>query len=249
MLFECCVDSVDGARAAEQGGADRVELCAALIEGGLTPSAGSIALARERLRIPIHVMIRPRGGDFLYSATELDVMRHDIEAAKRLKADGVVLGVLAADGQIDSERTRELTERARPLSVTFHRAFDMARDARAALEQLIAIGVDRVLTSGQESTAYEGMETIAGLVRQASGRIIVLPGGGIHERTIEPIIRGTGVREVHVASLRLVDSHMTFRNSRCYMGGELRPPEFAVAITEADTVRGLVGRARAAGKS
>ncbi len=152
MLFECCVDSVDGAVAAEQGGADRVELCAALIEGGLTPSAGSIAFARERLKIPIHVMIRPRGGDFLYSTSELEVMRRDIDTAKRLKADGVVLGVLDADGRIAGERTRELTERARPLSVTFHRAFDMASDPRLALEELIAVGVDRVLTSGQETS-------------------------------------------------------------------------------------------------
>jgi copper homeostasis protein len=249
MLFECCVESVDGAVAAEQGGADRVELCAALIEGGLTPSAGTIAVARERLKIPIHVMIRPRGGDFLYSTSELEVMRRDIDTAKRLNADGVVLGVLDADGRIDGERTRELTERARPLSVTFHRAFDMASDPRMALEELIAVGVERVLTSGQEVTAYEGIETIAGLVQQAAGRIIVLPGGGIHERTIETIISRTGVGEVHVAALSQVDSGMSFRNPRCYMGGELRPPEFAVTVTEAHTVRALVSLARAAGGS
>jgi copper homeostasis protein len=249
MLVECCVDSVEGAGAAEQGGADRVELCSALIEGGLTPSAGTIALARERVRIGLHVMIRPRGGDFLYSTAEIDVMRRDIDAAGELGARGVVFGVLTADGEVDRVMTRELTARARPLSVTFHRAFDMARDPVAALEALAEIGVDRILTSGQVATASEGIDLIARLVQRAGNRLIVMPGGGIDERSIDAIVRQTGAREIHVAAMRLVDSGMRFRNTRCYMGSENGPPEFAVAVTEADTVRNLVARAQAAGSS
>ena len=160
----------------------------------------------------------------------------------------MVFGLLTPDGQVDRDRTRELVERARPLAVTFHRAFDMAHDPRTAMEDLVAIGIDRVLTSGQEATAYEGMELIASLVQQSAGRLIIMPGGGIHERTIDTIIRRTGVTEVHVAALRVVESGMRFRNARCHMGGELRPPEFGLAVTEADTIRGLVGRARAAAR-
>jgi copper homeostasis protein len=244
MLFEACVDAVESATAAGSGGADRVELCAALIEGGLTPSAGTIALARARLAIPIHVMIRPRGGDFLYSPDELEVMRRDIQVSKDLGADGVVFGVLTGEGDIDRDRSGELVALARPMAVTFHRAFDMTRDPRAALEALIALGVERVLTSGQEATAADGADLIADLVRQAAGRIIVMPGGGIDERTIEDVVRRTGAAEVHAAALAGIESAMRFRNPRCYMGSEAGPGEFTRTITDADLVGRLVARAR-----
>ncbi|MCC7306747.1 MAG: copper homeostasis protein CutC, partial [Acidobacteria bacterium] len=163
-LLEVCVDSVESAFAAEKGGADRVELCDNLVEGGTTPSAGSIEAARERLSIKLHVIVRPRGGDFLYSDIELDVMKRDILTAKDLGADGVVIGVLNADGTIDREHTRELVEIARPMSVTFHRAFDMTREPFEAMETLIDLGIDRILTSGQEPGAEKGVELIRELV-------------------------------------------------------------------------------------
>ncbi len=153
VLVEACVDTVASALAAEAAGAARVELCAGLAEGGTTPSAGLMALACERLRIPVFVLIRPRGGDFLYSEAEMEVMRRDIRQAKTLGARGVVLGVLRPDGHVDEARTRVLVDEARPMAVTFHRAFDVTPDASAALEALVALGIDRVLTSGQARTA------------------------------------------------------------------------------------------------
>src|SRR5690348_7558857 len=163
MRVEICVDSAPGAVAAEHGGADRVELCDNLLEGGTTPSAGCIKVARRRLKIGLQVIIRPRGGDFLYSEDELEVMREDIRMAKDLGADGVVIGCLTPEGDIDRGRTEELIKLARPLNVTFHRAFDMCCDANQGLERLIALGVDRVLTSGQEASCIEGCELIAAL--------------------------------------------------------------------------------------
>jgi copper homeostasis protein len=236
-ILEICVESVAGAIAAQEGGADRVELCANLLEGGTTPSAGSILLARRNLRIGVQVMIRPRGGDFCYSATEFDIMKLDTVAAKSAGVNGVVIGILKADGTVDATRTRELVELARPLSVTFHRAFDMARDPFEALETLIEIGIDRILTSGQESSVLEGLDLISDLVRKAGDRIIIMPGGGINERNFSRIARQSGAKELHVAALVEVEGPMRFRNGRCFMGGELRPPEFSVLTTDAARVR------------
>jgi copper homeostasis protein len=191
-------------------------------------------------------MVRPRGGDFLYSASELDVMRRDIQVSKELGADGVVFGLLTDEGDIDKDRTGELVRLARPMAVTFHRAFDMAREPRAALEALIELGVDRVLTSGQEATALEGGELIAGLVRQAAGRIIVMPGGGIDEHTIDAVLRRTGAAEIHAAALATVESAMHFRNPRCYMGSERGPGEYVLTVTDAGSLARLVARARGA---
>ena len=240
MRIEICVDSAAGAFAAERGGADRVELCDNLLEGGTTPSAGCIRVARQGLKIGLQVIIRPRGGDFLYDETEVNVMREDILMAKDLGADGVVIGCLNAEGEINQALTRELLELARPLNVTFHRAFDMCRDARAGLETLIALGADRVLTSGQESTCLEGLDLLAALNKQAAGRIIVMPGGGITPRNIQKIVEGTGVSEVHLSARSSVESGMKYRNSQVYMGGTLRPPEFSWKTTDEDTVRGVV---------
>ncbi|MBT4499813.1 MAG: copper homeostasis protein CutC, partial [Gemmatimonadetes bacterium] len=181
ITFEACVDSVASSVAAQQGGADRVELCADLIEGGITPGAGTIQLVRSRLTIPLHLLIRPRGGDFCYTDDEFEVMCIDIEQARTLGAGGVVLGLLHPDGSIDRERTALLVEHARPLSVTFHRAFDMARDPHQSLNLLIDLGIDRLLTSGQEATALEGADLIAALVQQAQNRIAIMAGGGITE--------------------------------------------------------------------
>jgi copper homeostasis protein len=243
VLLEVCVDAVESAMAAEHGGAHRVELCDNLLEGGTTPSAGAIAAARDAIAIKLHVMIRPRGGDFLYSRVEFDVMRRDVAAAKRLGADGVVFGLLTEDGDVDVARTREIVELARPLSVTFHRAFDVARDPFAALEDLIGLGVDRVLTSGQESSAVEGLDLLVELVRHAGDRLVVMPGGGVTERNIAKVVAATRAREIHVTGKATVESRMRYRNPRVHMGGALRPPEYARSATDPAAVARLRERA------
>jgi copper homeostasis protein len=218
ILIEVCVDSIASAAAAERGGAGRVELCSNLLEGGVTPSAGLIELVRARACIGSHVMIRPRGGDFCYTPEEFETMRRDIIAAKKLGAAGVVLGILHADGSVDIERTRELVELARPLSVTFHRAFDMSADLFRALECICATGVDRLLTSGGEKTALQAVEQIARLVKAARGRIAVMACGGIDHHNAASIIEQTGVREIHVGLRSPVASPMLHRNPMLSMG-------------------------------
>ena len=240
IRIEICVDSAAGAFAAERGGADRVELCANLLEGGTTPTVGTIKVARRGLKIGLHVIVRPRGGDFLYSDEEVEVMREDTQMAKQLGADGVVIGCLTPEGDIDQAKTGELIALARPLSVTFHRAFDMCCDPQKALEDLIKLGVERVLTSGQEASCLEGMELIGVLQKQAAGRIIVMPGGGITARNIQRITAGTGVTEVHLSARRTVESGMSYRNSSVFMGGTLRPPEFSWKTTDESAVRKVV---------
>jgi len=243
MVLEVCIDSVEGAVAAQQGGAQRVELCADLLEGGITPSAGTIQLARQRIDIDLNVIIRPRGGDFCYTPLEFEVMKLDIQAAKAAGADGVVIGILNPDGTVDRERTGELVALARPMSVTFHRAFDMARDPYAALETLIELGVDRVLTTGQESSALEGLALISDLVRVAGERIIIMPGGP-SERNFRKIVETSGAREVHFLAPATRESPMTYRNPRCFMGGELRPPEYSLMVTDPERVRAMVQAAQ-----
>jgi copper homeostasis protein len=239
-ILEVCVESVSGAVSAQEGGADRVELCANLLEGGTTPSLGSVQEARRRLQIRMHVMIRPRGGDFCYSDIEYEIMKRDIVAVRQAGADGAVLGILQPDGSVDQERTCALTQLARPMSVTFHRAFDMARDPYEAMKALISIGINRILTSGQESSVLEGLDLITSLVREAGDRIIIMPGGGITERNFTRIAAESGARELHVAALAEVDGPMQFRNPRCFMGGELRSPEFSLLATSSDRIRSFV---------
>jgi copper homeostasis protein len=217
VLIEVCVDSVASAIAAQQGGATRIELCSDLIEGGITPSAGLIGTVRARASIGLQVIIRPRGGDFFYSDDEVEIMRRDIAVAKELGADGVVLGILDAGGHIDVSRTRELVELARPLKVTFHRAFDMAADLIGSLEDACATGADRLLTSGGEQTCLQGAETIARLATLAGDRIAIMACGGIGHRDAAAIIERTGVREIHVGLSTPVLSPMRYRNPRLSM--------------------------------
>jgi copper homeostasis protein len=245
LTFEVCVESAEGAIAAEAGGAHRVELCSDLLEGGLTPSHGTLAVTRARLRIGIMAMVRPRGGDFCYSDTEFAVMREDLLAAKQLGANGVVFGILNADGTVDRERTAELVALARPLPVTFHRAFDVSRDPFEALDTLITLGVDRLLTSGQEPSVLEGLDLICELVKRAAGRIVVMPGGGITERTIGRIAATSGATELHFASLEPREGRMAYRNPRVFMGGTLRPPEYSQDATRPESVAALITAARA----
>ncbi len=240
FCLEVVVDSVESAQAAQAGGAQRVELCADLLEGGITPSAGMIATVRRAIAIGMVVMIRPRGGDFCYSEAEFAVMQHDIGVAKELGADSLVFGILTPRGDLDVERMAALIALARPLPVTCHRAFDMARDPHATLEALIELGVARVLTSGGESSALEGLDQIAALIAQARGRIIVMPGGGINERNIGRIVAATGATEVHVSGRVTIEGPMLYRNERAFMGGALRPPEFTRAVVSAARIRAML---------
>jgi copper homeostasis protein len=243
-LIEICLESLADVLAAEAGGADRVELCADLVEGGITPSLGTIRLAKARARIPVMVMIRPRGGDFLYTQTEFDVMLADIEACKQAGADGVVFGVLTANGVVDRERTARLVAAAKPMQVTFHRAFDMTRDAGESLETLIALGVDRVLTSGREASVPEGIATLRALVQQAGERILVMPGAGINERNIAEVARTTRAKELHFAAFGRRDSGMQYRNPKPYMGASAPPGEYELQSTDVEVVRRTIAALR-----
>ena len=240
MICEICVDSVAGVRAAKDAGAQRVELCADLLEGGITPSLGAIRQARKVEGIDLNVMIRPRGGDFLFDDDEFAAMWADIETSKAEGANGVVIGLLTAAGEIDVARTRELVTLARPLSVTFHRAFDVAAEPFGALETLIELGVDRVLTSGQEATVLEGLPLIVEFMKRAGDRIVIMPGGGITARNIERIVGAARPREIHFAALEPVESAMRFRRAHVFMGGELRPPEYDRLESSAATIGAIV---------
>jgi len=216
--LEICLDSVESAVAAAQGGADRVELCADLMEGGITPSAGLIAAVRQKISIGLQVMIRPRGGDFCYTAYEFEIMRKDTRMAKQLGANGVVFGILDEDGKVDVNRTRELVELARPLNVTHHRAFDMTNDLFRALEDIISTGADRILTSGGEATVSAGLATIQRLIKAAGSRIAIMPGGGITVQDVRQIVEQSGAREIHVGLATELPSPMRFHNPKVAMG-------------------------------
>jgi copper homeostasis protein len=247
VIYEICVDSIGGVVAAKAEGAARVELCADLLEGGITPSRGMIRRARAVAGIRLHVIIRPRGGDFLFDDDEFAVMEADIDTAKSEGADGVVIGLLTADATIDVVRTRRLIERARPMAVTFHRAFDMTADPFATLETLIDLGVDRVLTSGQEESVLEGLPLLAELVRRAGDRIIIMPGGGITARNVGRIVAEMKPREMHFAALVPTTSGMQNRREHVYMGGVLRPPEYNRSVTSGATIRAVMAGAGKAG--
>jgi copper homeostasis protein len=196
-LLEITVESLDTALAAERGGADRIELCAELVCGGLTPSVAAMRKLHEELEIPVFPIIRPRSGDFVYSESELAAMKRDITVARDLGMDGVVLGILRADRSIDIERTAELVQWARPLEVTFHRAFDQTRDLFLALEDTISTGATRILTGGGAATASQALETLSKLVKAATNRLVVMPGGGLDATNIVKISVETHAREFH----------------------------------------------------
>ncbi|MES2730414.1 MAG: copper homeostasis protein CutC [Bacteroidota bacterium] len=237
IILEICADSIESALAAASGGADRVELCANLQEGGTTPSAACLEIARQKLDIGLYVLIRPRGGDFLYSALEFEIIKRDILYAKQAGADGIVSGVLLANGRIDTQRTAELIALARPLPFTFHRAFDMATDPFQALEELITLGVDRLLTSGQSATALKGASLIAALIQKAAGRIIIMPGGGVHEQTIYPLRVQTSASEFHSSARRSQSSLMEFHNPGVAMGNHAQ--EYTWSVVDATRVRAI----------
>jgi copper homeostasis protein len=231
-VLEICIDGVEGARRAARAGASRVELCSALLVGGLTPSTGMVeATIAAAGHLRVHVLIRPRAGDFVYDADESAVMLADIEHARRLGADGVVFGALTADRAIDLELCQRLVDASMEISVTFHRAFDLVAHPFAALEEIITLGADRLLTSGQDETALEGAPLIAGLVRAAAGRLIVMPGGGVNERNAVRILEATGANELHLSASTTEPSPVGSENRSVHMGGALYPPELDRRVT------------------
>ena len=231
-IIEICANSAQSCVEAEMGGAKRVELCAGIPEGGTTPSYGEIRMAQKlTLKIDINVIIRPRGGDFLYTPAEIEAMLLDIELCKQLNVHGVVFGCLTKEGEIDVSLMRRLIEAAKPLSVTCHRAFDVCRDPFIALEQLIELGCDRILTSGQEENAVKGIPLIARLVKQAAGRIIIMPGCGVREDNIALIEQKTGAMEFHTSARRVIHSRMEYRNEHVPMGSNIVSSEFETVET------------------
>ena len=246
IQIEACANSVESAIAAEAGGACRVELCDNLFDGGTTPSLGAVRAARDRLGIEVSVMIRPRGGDFLYSDLEFEIMKADVAAAREAGAHGVVFGILRADGAVNLEQVRELVHLAGPMKTTFHRAFDMCAEPFAALEDLVSLGIDRILTSGRRPSAMEGAELLARLVETARGRIVVMPGVGIDAGNIATLIRRTGAGDYHVLAERSVESGMVFRNPDVFMGSDPEQPEFVRPVTDSGRIRAIVEAASGA---
>ena len=238
MIIEACVNSAISAIEAQKGGADRVELCENLHDGGTTPSAGSIAFARKNLQIGLLVMIRPRGGDFLYSADEFQIMKEDIRVSKNLGADGVVFGILLPDGTIDKERMKILIDLARPMGITCHRAFDMTANPYQAMEDLMSLGIDRILTSGQQPTAPQGSGLIRELITQAKDRIIIMPGSGVKEHNVAALVSATGAKEVHIHLEKQEPSRMIFKQPTVYMG-KPEQTEFEYTLTDWERISKL----------
>lgn len=236
--LEICVDSVESAMAAEAGGAQRVELCSALSEGGLTPSLGLIRAVRAQIGIGVYVMIRPRGGDFFYSANEFAVMREDIAQAAAAGANGVVFGLLTVNGDVDIDRTRSLVEAASPLEVTFHRAIDRARHMESALEDVVRSGAHRILTSGGAPSAMLGRERIAGLVQAARDRIGIMVCGSVRAENVQQIAQVTGAQQFHAALRRTMPSPVVYRNPELMLG-DAGADESIRKFLLADDVRSL----------
>jgi copper homeostasis protein len=236
-MLEICIDRVSSAVAAAAGGADRVEICADLPEGGTTPSAGMIRGVRAAFSGGLMVIIRPRGHDFLFTEAEMEVMLHDIGVARDLGADGVVIGCLTADGRVDRQRCQRLIDAAGPLDITFHRAFDMTRDMGKALEDIIGMGIRRILSSGGQPNVPAGIPQLAALVKQAAGRAAIMPGGGVTEDNLEEIVRATGVSEIHLSARAPVRGGMTFFNPHCYMGSCTKDDEYGWREASEEKIR------------
>jgi copper homeostasis protein len=242
VLLEVAIASVDDAMAAQQGGADRLELNAALAVGGLTPSLGALIEVKAAVALPVLVMLRPRLSGFAYSAADFKVMQRDADLALQHGADGIVFGILTADGRVDVDRCRALVRQAGDRAAVFHRAFDVTHDPFTAMEQVVELGFRRVMTSGQEETAYNGAPLIAELIRRAAGRIEILPAGGINRFTVADVIARTGCNQVH-ASLRTrrEDPSVTARPQISF-GGPVRVPEDQYDATSAEAVADLRAR-------
>ncbi len=239
-LLEICCASINSALAAQKGGADRIELCDNLFEGGTTPSFAMIKKVRELQDIKLHVLIRPRGGDFLYNDEEFTIILEDLKQCKKLDVDGVVSGFLTKNGQIDAGKTKRFVDMAFPLPVTFHRAFDMCRDPFEALKILKETGIIRLLTSGQKNKASEGVELIKELIKKADDEIIVIPGSGLDENNITNFAKETGAKEFHATLRSEIISKMNYRKNDVFMGGLAAIPEYDIKEADIDKVKRFV---------
>lgn len=237
--LEICVYSLESIQNAQNAGADRVELCAGYSEGGITPSYALIKMAKQITNIELFVMIRPRGGDFLYSDDEYQLMKEDISFAKSCGVDGVVLGILNPDGSIDIERTRSLVELAKPLKVTFHRAFDMCNDVSQALDDVISTGACRILTSGQQPNALQGKSTLEAMVKQAQGRIEIMAGAGVNRDNALTLL-DTGVDAIHMSASSTRDSGMVYRNPTVSMSSTEGQSEYALVYSDPLKIKEVV---------
>lgn len=239
-LIEICLEGADSVIEAEKGGADRVELCSDLFEGGLSPSLSTLRIAKKHTSIAISTMVRPRGGDFCYSDIEFEVMKDEVKAFKENGASSIVFGILLPNGEVDKERVKILRDIAYPLPVTFHRAFDMTPDPFKALDTLIELGINRVLTSGQEATVVEGLDLLKELIEYSKDRITIMPGCGISERNFEKVKQALGAKEYHIFLSEEKKSKMTFHPSHIYMGGLLRQSEFTLSSTSKNRVETII---------
>ncbi len=237
-VFEICANSVASCIAAQEGGANRVELCAGIPEGGTTPSFGMIKASREAISIDLNVIIRPRGGDFLYTPSEINTMLYDISIAKSMGVDGLVFGCLTKEGEVDFKNMKKLMKAAGNTPVTFHRAFDYVYNPLKALEEIIELGCIRILTSGLKPTALEGGETIKQLIKVAENRIIIMPGSGIRENNIAEVAKITGAREFHFSAREKQKSLMDFRNPDVIVGAEDTP--YSISITTKEKVKNTI---------
>ena len=216
--LEICCYSAESAIKAALAGADRIELCDNFSEGGTTPSYATVQYTRKHISIPLNIIIRPRGGDFLYSESEFEIMKQDALHLKKLGINGIVFGILTTEGKIDIKRTTEIVQLVSPLECTFHRAFDMCENQYLALEQLKNIGINRVLTSGGQNTAFQGIETLARLVEIAKNDISVMPGSGINENNIQEILDRTNASDYHTSAKEFLTSCMNYSNPNISMG-------------------------------
>jgi copper homeostasis protein len=237
MKFEVVVYNIESAMKAEEGGADRIELCDNASDGGTTPSLGTVEVVRQNVTLDVYVMLRPRGGDFVYSSYEFHSMKRDLYSFQKLSVDGFVTGILNTDGTIDKKRCKEIVDKAKPLKVTCHRAFDMTRDPFEALEDCIEVGFTRILTSGQFPTAKEGQDLIAQLVQKAGNRIAIMAGSGVNEQTVQEIVSKTKVQEIHFSATGSKPSPMTYKNERIAAMGEQGSGEFQLRTVDPERVR------------
>lgn len=239
MTCEIVVYNIESALKAQEGGADRIELCDNPSEGGTTPSYGTIEAVRQNVNMDVYVMIRPRGGDFHYSNYEFHCMKRDISQCQKISVDGVVFGILNPDGTLDKKRCKELIVKARPLKVTCHRAFDMTRDPFEALDDCIEAGFDRILTAGQQAQALKGADLIGELIKKANGRIAIMPGSGVNENTVQEILAKSKATEIHFSATAFRESEMNYKNQNIAGMGSDEGAEFKVRTVDPDRVRAM----------
>ncbi len=244
IVIEVCATSLMSAIAAEKGGAKRIELCDNISEGGTTPSSGLIKLAKENLNLDVCVLIRPRGGDFLYNDYEFDLMKNDIQIAKDFGADGVVTGILDMNGEVDIKRMQELINIARPMQFVFHRAFDMCADPIFSLNQLIELNIDRLLTSGQQNKAIDGAGLIKTLIDQAEGKIDIMPGSGINTQNFIDLKNATGAKSFHLTGRSLVKGNMFFKQDKVLLNDFNHNSDYEWLETNSNIIKQIVELSR-----